>query len=54
MRRLAVKLIQLSGEEHQVDVIYYGLQMLVDGVVSVAIVLFIGILLDALKYAFVF
>ena len=49
MEKLVRNLIVNSGEDHNVEIVLYGMQVIVDGMISIFALLLLGIILKVVK-----
>lgn len=49
MEELVKKWILNSGEDHNVEIVLYGMQVIVDGMISIFALLLLGIILKVVK-----
>lgn len=54
MEELVKKWILNSGEDHNVEIVLYGMQVIVDGMISIFALLLLGIILKKVGPTFIF
>ena len=54
MEKLVRNLIVNSGEDHNVEIVLYGMQVIVDGMISIFALLLLGIILKKVEPTFIF